>query len=202
MRGTGSLFSTQHGMTLVMSLILLLLISLVGLGAARYAAVDQMSARAMRDREVALQSAEAALRDAMADIETGVRAARFDVAPTGFDEDCPAVALPANAVAAADNARGLCLARDATAARQLWQDVDLDARAVPFGTFTQRVWDTTLTAAPVYLIESMPMQRAGMAVQGASADVEQLAFRITAVGFGPPNSDVQVALQSYFVKTR
>ncbi len=192
----------QRGFTLVMSLIMLLLIIIIGIAAARYSVMDQMSARASRDREIALQAAEGALRDAMSDIETGVRAAAFDVAPMGFDEDCPVLTLPANAAAAITNRRGLCLARDATSARQLWQDVDLDARAVPFGTFTQRVWDTTLTPAPMYLIESMPMQKAGTAVQGTSADAEQLAFRITAVGYGPANSDTQVALQSFYVKTR
>lgn len=197
-----SLRHHQRGLTLILSLVIMMLIALVGMGAARFASLDQMAARAMRDREVALQAAEAALRDAMADIEVGLRAARFDVAPSGFEDDCPNVALPANVTAAADNARGLCLARDPTTARQLWQDVNLDARAVPFGTFTQRVWDTTLAPAPVYVIESLPLQRAGTAVQGAASEVEQLAFRITAVGFGPVNSDTQVALQSYFVKTR
>lgn len=192
----------QRGLTLVMSLVMLVMIALLGLGAARYSTLDHMSARASRDREVAMQSAEAALRDAMADIESGLRAARFDMAPSGFGEECPAIALPANLAAAPENARGLCLARDAGDTRQLWQDVDLDSRAVPFGTFTQRSWDTTLTPAPVYIIETLPLRRAGMAVQGTSSDMEQLAFRITAVGFGPANSDAQVALQSYFVKTR
>lgn len=191
----------QRGFTLVMSLVMLVLISIVGLGAARYAGLDQLSSRAARDREIAFQGAEAALRDAMMDIESGLRASVFNDAPMGFAEDCPMDLLPADATAAANSTRGLCLAREAVFARQLWQDVDLDQRAVPYGTFTQRVWNTAMTPAPVYIVETVPLMRAGMEVSGAASGPEQLAFRITAVGFGPPESDTQVALQSFYVKT-
>jgi len=192
---------SQQGFTLVMSLVMLVLISIVGLGAARYAGLDQLASRAARDREIAFQGAEAALRDAMLDIESGLRASLFDEAPMGFSEECPTDLLPTDATAAAANTRGLCLAREAVFARQLWQDVDLDQRAVPYGTFTQRAWNTAMTPAPVYIIETVPLMRAGMEVSSAASGVEQLAFRITAVGFGPPESDTQVALQSFYVKT-
>lgn len=192
---------TQRGFTLVMSLVMLVLISIVGLGAARYAGLDQLSARAARDREIAFQGAEAALRDAMMDIESGLRATLFSDAPMGFSEDCPTGSLPTDATAAAASTRGLCLAREAVFARQLWQDVDLDQRAVPYGTYTQRVWNTAMTPAPVYIIETVPLMRAGTAVANAASEPEQLAFRITAVGFGPADSDTQVALQSFYVKT-
>lgn len=201
MSGTARRLRSSGGFTLVMSLVMLVLISIVGLGAARYAGLDQLASRAARDREVAFQGAEAALRDAMQDIESGVRATVFNDAPMGFAEDCPTGLLPTDLAAAAVSTRGLCLAREAVFARQLWQDVDLDQRAVPYGTFTQRVWNTAMTPAPVYIVETVPLMRAGMAVASPASGAEQLAFRITAVGFGPPNSDTQVAVQSFYVKT-
>lgn len=199
---TGPMCSAQRGAALIVSLVVLILVTLVALAGAQRAMVDEKAARSGRDREVATQAAEAALRDAMADIETGPRAQLFSDAPQGFDDGCANVSLPADAASTAASRRGLCLARDATEARQAWQDVSLAQRGVPFGTFTQRPWDATQAPAPSYLIESVPLARAGYQVQSTQGDAEQLAFRITAVGFGPPGSNVEVALQSYFVKIR
>lgn len=192
----------QRGAALVVALVVLVLVTLIAMASSQRAMLDEKAARAARDREVAAQAAEAALRDAMNDIDSGARAALFGDAPQGFDEGCAAVALPADAASAVLNRRGLCLAREATEARQLWQDVNLGQRGVPFGTFTQRAWDATQAPAPTYVIESVPLARAGYQVQSTAGDAEQLAFRITAVGFGPVGSNVEVALQSYYVKIR
>lgn len=192
----------QRGAALIISLVVLIIVTLVALAGAQRAMVDEKAARGGRDREVATQAAEAALRDAMADIETGLRAQLFADAPQGFDEGCPSVSLPSDAAAAVNSRRGLCLARDGSEERQGWQDVSFAQRGVPFGTFTQRGWDATQLPTPTYVIESLPLARSGFQVQGTQADAEQLAFRITAVGFGPPGSSVEVALQSYYVKIR
>lgn len=54
--------STQHGAVLVISLILLLVLSLLGLGAMRGALMSERMAGNLRDQQLALQAAEAALR--------------------------------------------------------------------------------------------------------------------------------------------
>lgn len=54
--------STQHGAVLVISLILLLVLSLLGLGAMRGALVSERMAGNLRDQQLAFQAAEAALR--------------------------------------------------------------------------------------------------------------------------------------------
>lgn len=202
MRHAAVALRRQRGAALIVALVVLVLVTLIAMSGAQRALIDEKAARAARDREVAVQAAEAALRDAMADIETGLRAALFSEAPQGFDDGCTSVGLPADPASAVINRRGLCLARDATEVRQAWQDVDFAQRGVPFGTFTQRPWDATQSPAPTYVIESVPLARAGYQVQSTAGDSEQLAFRITAVGFGPVGSSVEVALQSYYVKIR
>ncbi len=192
----------ERGATLVVALVMLVVLTLIGVQAARMALLDEKSARAGRDREIAFQAAEAALRDAWADIDSGLRVPLFDGAPSGFDAGCANVALPADAAAAATNRRGLCVPNEASDPRQMWQDVDLATRAVPFGTFTSRPWDNSQTPAPVYLVESLPFDCVGCGVQSTSSEPDQLAFRVTAVGYGPAGSNIEVALQSYYVKTR
>ena len=188
----------SRGAALVVALVMLVVVTLVGVTAARLALSDERSARSSRDHDLALQAAEAALRDAMADIDTGLRATLFNTS-AGFESNCPNTTLPANAAAAATNYRGMCIPSSPTASRQLWQDVNLGQRGVPYGTFTSKTWDTSQVPAPAYIVETLPFNAAGSEVTGAGRLPEQLAYRITAVGFGPGGA-IEVALQSFYVK--
>jgi len=192
--------SSQRGASLVIALVMLVMITLLALSAMQLSQLDERNTRADRNQKIAMQAAEAALRDAWIDIDTGLRKALFSNAPVGFVDACSTDALPANAAAAATNKRGLCLAKEPTDARQIWQDVDFNARGVPFGTYTGRTWDTTLGQTPLYIIETVDFKIAGGAVQGTTTEPDQLAFRVTAVGFGPPGSRVEVALQSFYLR--
>ena len=58
----------QRGVTLVIVLMLLVVVTLLGVGAARMAMLAERSARNDRDYQVAWQAAEAALMDAQFDI--------------------------------------------------------------------------------------------------------------------------------------
>lgn len=62
--------SSQRGVALVVAMILLILITLVGLAAVRGTIMQQRMAANLYDREVAFQSAEAAIREASALIPT------------------------------------------------------------------------------------------------------------------------------------
>lgn len=65
-----SMKSSQRGVALVVAMILLILITLVGLAAVRGTIMQQRMAANLYDRQVAFQSAEAAIREASALIPT------------------------------------------------------------------------------------------------------------------------------------
>ena len=191
----------QRGAALVVALVVLVLVTIIAVAASQRALVDEKGARAARDREIALQAAEAAVRDAMIDIDTGPREGLFSDAPVGFDAQCPNEALPGTG-ALATSRRGLCLASDPAQARQSWQDVDFAARAVPFGTFTGRAWNVAQAPAPRYIVEWTQLTVAGEEVQSTATSSQRVAFRITAVGYGPPGSNVETSVQTFYVKIR
>lgn len=78
----------QTGAALMIALILLIVITLVGLAAIGTTILQNKAAANQYDRQIAFQSAEAAMRQAQATITT---ATATQVAPAGF-EDCSSVA--------------------------------------------------------------------------------------------------------------
>ena len=186
----------ERGAALLTALFLLIAVLIVGVSAAQIALNAEKSARNERDRHIALQAAEAGLVDAERDIEGGsdrasARAALFaDGSVIGFTDGCGRGADSVNL--------GLCT----RALPPAWQAVDLagDADyAVPYGKFTgaaMQVGSGSLPArAPRYIIELMPLTRAG-------EDAGQRAgnfYRITAIGFGTRDS-TRVVLQSFYRK--
>ena len=94
---------TQRGAILVVSLMLLLVLTIIGVSSMQGTALEESMAYATRDRTIALQSAEAALREGEAWIDSIVSPAaltgtnglyrRADTIP---DYNTPATWLPAN----------------------------------------------------------------------------------------------------------
>lgn len=187
----------NSGVVLVTCLVLLSTVMLASVAAAILATEGERGARLERDRQLAFQAAEAALADAERDIEGGApaigRPGAFAVAAIAFfDLTCGA---------GDGNARqGLCLASDETAP---WLHVNLadtaaaSARTVSYGRFTGRALPAQAGPLPKrlprYLIEAMPLRRAGAAADGG----QDWLFRITAIGFGVHPS-MRVVLQSYY----
>jgi type IV pilus assembly protein PilX len=66
-----NLFKSQSGVVLVVSLIMLLLLTLIGLSAMQSTGLEERMAGNMRDRNLAFQAAEAGLRDAEQYLESG-----------------------------------------------------------------------------------------------------------------------------------
>lgn len=185
-----------RGFALATSLIMLVIITLLALAGARMALDSRKVANNQRDRDIAFQAAEAALRDAEFDIEGGTRAAAFDEsAQIGFVKgEC----------GTSDNARGLCETADGSIV-PIWQTVNFEdtsanAPSVAYGTFTGNRFATGAGLLPArlprYIIE--PMQ---LTIEGASASAPGKVpfYRITAVGFGP-NPAVRVMLQTFYYK--
>lgn len=190
------------GAALLMALFVLVAILIIGASAAHTALNAEKSARAERDRHIAFQSAEAGLADAERDIEGGAdpgsaRAALFaSGSALGFVQGCAHGQGSTNV--------GLCSFWPVAPA-PAWQLAELagpdgaDSAATPYGKFTGAMLPTgggTLPArAPRYIIELMPLVRAG---EDAGRRAGNL-YRITAIGFGA-RANTQVVLQSFYRK--
>ncbi len=192
----------QRGIALVTALVMLLVISLMAVAAARLAINSKKMATNQRDRDIALQAAQAAIEDAEADIQGASAAtsrsnlfsgANFNAMPfvPGCNIGNPGSATPY---------LGLCDAVvDGT---PNWLTVDFtqaggNARTVAYGTFTGRRLPTTAdgllpAALPRYIIEPVQDLSAG-------SDGSNRIFRITVVGFGASMA-TRVMLQSYYMK--
>jgi type IV pilus assembly protein PilX len=175
--------------TLVVSLLMLAAVLLLAASSAGVALMGERSARAERDRHIALQAAEDALMDAELEIEgaAAVPAERRAVlrAPDSFAAGCGSgVAL------------GLC-ARSAPGEPPPWLAVDLadEAHSVALGRYTGTVTETGDGLLPLrkprYIVERLPYRPPG---SEAGADGGYL-YRVTAVGFGS-RPGTQVVLQS------
>jgi type IV pilus assembly protein PilX len=185
---------SQRGATLFVTLCLVMVLMMMGISAVRTALNAERSARGDRDRQIALQAAEAALEDAERDIEGGAsqgakRAAMFAPGSSaGFVNGCGAGAN-----------LGLCLR---TADAPAWQSAGLDeegARTVQYGRFTGAAMAHGSGALPArlprYVIELMPYARAG---HDAGTRIGNF-YRITAIGFGA-SAATRVVLQSFYLK--
>jgi type IV pilus assembly protein PilX len=75
--------SNQHGFTLIVALVFLAILMLLGVTVAQTSSMEERMAGNTRDRDLALQSAEAALKDAEADLP-GFLANAFDGSTTGL----------------------------------------------------------------------------------------------------------------------
>lgn len=189
----------EQGATLILTLFLLLAMLLMGASAAQLAWQSERAARGERDRQIAFQAAEEALRDAERDIARGAASAGRVFAPDsalGFVDACGAGAGNPNL--------GLCLSA-AEGAPPVWQSVDLAEAAggtihgVPYGTFTGAQMQTGAGFLPFrlprYIIELVPYNPTG----AAAGLVPSYLYRVTALGFGARESS-QVVLQSFYRK--
>lgn len=195
----------QRGVTLIVVLLILVVVTILGLGGAQIALLGERSTRYDRDYLIASQAAEAALMDAEFDIRgpvaagfTGSRFAQFNQTNLGvFVADCGA--------ASDTTTHGLCT-EVGEGAKPLWATVNFmdqsnTARTVAFGTYTGRTLEFSAGAGgirperpPRYIIELIDDK-----CVGCDASKPKKMYRITAIGFGP-RSDVQVVMQIAFRK--
>ncbi|MBC7500029.1 MAG: pilus assembly protein [Herminiimonas sp.] len=194
----------QHGASLIVTLLMLVVIMMLGISTASIAIQGEKAARSDRDRHVAWNAAQNALADAELDIEASPDPARSRsmlfsrTSTTGFpsasEENCHTIASAYF---------GMCRKAVASAV-PTWLDVDFaeagaDARAVPYGTFTGRSMQTDTAALPRrlprYIIELVIFKPA----ESTTAVIDHV-YRISAVGFGIRES-TRVMLQTYYRKT-
>jgi type IV pilus assembly protein PilX len=191
----------QRGIALVTAMIMLIVISIIAIAGAQLAIGSKRMASNQRDRDLALQAAEAALLDAEMDIQ-GVsapagRSALFSGTTLNV---LPFVAGCNTGTSGAAAFQGLC--DPILNGTPNWLSVDFaqtngTARTVAYGTFTGRVFPTAANgllpaALPRYIIEPIADTSPG-------ANESTYVFRITAVGYGA-NAATRAMLQSYYRK--
>lgn len=175
----------QRGASLIVVMMILIIVSLLGVGGAQIALMSERGARNDRDMQVAWQAAEAALMDAEADM-LDARKSLFDgKTRSGFMPGC----------GTSDTSIGLC---DITSSgKPAWLTVDFantasDAPTAAFGSFTGSTFKTGTTGVqpyqlPRYIIELVedPLSK------------KNYVYRVTAMGFGP-RQDIQAVLQMIY----
>jgi type IV pilus assembly protein PilX len=178
----------ERGFSLITILVMMVVLASLALAGMSSSLVQERMAGNARDRNIALQAAEAALRDAEADIEANLTMA------SAFDATCT---------------DGLCLPRSMMAtsptSQPWWQTVDWGAAAGKSRAYGSATGATALpgvSAAPRYIIELLPVlpPQAGQSANLDSADeMNAMAFRVSVRATGLRTSTV-VILQSTYIK--
>lgn len=201
-RRPSSSLTRQRGVSLILVLLILLIVSGLGVAASNIAVMGERGARNDRDMQIAWQAAEAALMDAEFDVRGPLASTRRAVFGTGGASPDRTL-LPASGCGTTDSARGLCaLVDDATTGTPTWLTVDFtatgsDAPTAEFGQFTGQDYPAGDTGVrpvrpPRYIVEPI---RDNWEVRDKSQQTEaRYLYRVTAMGFGP-RADIQAAAQ-------
>lgn len=200
----------QRGFSLIVVLLLLVVATVLGVGAAQVSLVNERSARNDRDAEVAFQAAEAALVDAETDVLGPNENARQRLCLFNRSD---ATAFVAGCGGGSEQ-QGLCAPAE-PGADPAWVSVDLSAgsgKSVAYGTFTGQTYFSGDAAtgshagalparAPRYIVEAVRSRGGWQAnvLQSASAQDANYIFRVTAVGYGM-REETQVVLQTTLYK--
>lgn len=158
---------SQTGAVLLVSLIMLLLLTLIGVTGMQTAGLEEKMAGNMRDRNIAFQAAEAALRDAERDIRgdrssTATKHKDYDQATqepfdglSGFITDC------GKSTTSDLTDDGLCYGNPANKPWETESNMT-GAPSIEYGKFTgAAALSGGLSAQPRYLIEGFKKQVSG-----------------------------------------
>jgi type IV pilus assembly protein PilX len=187
----------QQGTVLLVALMFLIVLTLLGLSAMNATTLEEKMAGSSRDYNVALQAAEAALRDAEADLKgTGVVVGRL-LTVSQFP-----IGLIGSGTPSGCNTAGLCII--VTETTQLYKNAAVvdwgtaSTSTTRYGTWTGATAITGVAQAPRYVMELMQFAdgKNKEHVTGSSADFYYI--RITARGWGG-NSQTLVTLQEVFI---
>lgn len=185
--------SHQSGAALITGLIFLVVLTMIGVTAARMSTLEERMSGNMRDRSIAMQAAEMALRDAERDLlGLGLAAKLRDPVIAGISD----FAANCNADDTANTADdGLCYNGPLDWASAAWTPADWETNiggassSVTYGRFTGATAILGLFAPPRYLIEGMSKTLPGGG--------EAFYYRITVRAQGV-NENTVVWLQEIF----
>lgn len=196
---------SQAGATLLTVLVMLLLILMLGLAAARIALQGEKAARNDRDRHIAFQAAEAGLLNAEIDIAHSFDAAisRSHIFTQHSESGFPLLHEEGCNRGLGNAHLGLCRpAPDGSAAAReginFFDDTADGAHTVPYGRFTGNQFLAGIAALPAreprYVVELMVDHKVSQLTGKPS-----YFYRITAIGYGA-SVGTQVVLQSVYRK--
>lgn len=131
----------QSGVVLIISLVMLVLLTLLGITSMQVNGLEEKMAGNNKDKNIAFQAAEAALRDAEADITFSNRISGV----TGMTDTCTA---------------GLCYFGPAGISN-IWEDSSKVANAISYGTHSTATALAGVVAQPKYLIVGTKFWPAG-----------------------------------------
>lgn len=141
----------QSGAVLAISLIMLLLLTIIGVTGSQVTSLEEKMAGNMRDRNIAFQAAESALRDAERDVSNSVAASARNISGiTKFVADC------GKSTTSDTSDDGLCYnGPGGYTGTDIWKTPNImtAAPSVAYGTFTGATAINGLSAQPRYLIE-------------------------------------------------
>ena len=167
----------QHGVALITGLIFLVVLTLISVTAARMSSLEERMTGNMRDRSLAMQAAEMALRDAERDIRGGAGITRAPAISglTNFNAACTA-GLCYNGPAG--NASGTNWTTTPVWSLPMVNNMTA-APSIAYGTYTGAIGNVVLSAQPRYIIEGIEKNGSGTTVyyyritvraQGANAN--------------------------------
>lgn len=214
-RAHAHLYTRQSGVSLVVVLLLLVIVSMLGIASMQIAMMGERGARNDRDMQIAWQSAEAALVDAEIELRGPNHASN---SRTNKIQSSPQIPLSGCDASAAW--RGFCSPKTNGKSKPTWLLVDFtktgnDAQSVALGTYTGRSYKNAgadlgtgiqPALAPRYIMEDVSVADAanaggGMVTAGYKSapktgkEATERLYRVTAIGFGP-RSDIQAAAQT------
>jgi len=178
--------SPQSGAALISGLIFLVVLTMIGITAARMSTLEERMSGNMRDRSIAMQAAELALRDAERDIQAQGSAVRSTPISgiTYFAVNCN----QDNTSNTFDD--GLCYNGAAGYGTAIWTTISMTAApSVAYGRFTGATTIAGLSAQPRYIIEGIRKTPPGSG--------ETFYYRITTRAQGV-NQNTVVWLQEIF----
>ena len=198
---------SQRGLSLIVVMLILIVVSVLGVGGIQISMMGERSTRNERDMQVAWQGAEAGLIDAEFDIE-GLPAAstnkrnsifkRGDVDLVKFIDNC------------GDSGQSIGLCGLKETGKPAWLTVDFTAtgtgaKAVELGTYTGRDFPSGVKGIqpakpPRYVIEPI-LDRFGVksyrTTDPTAGSGPSYVYRVTSMGFGP-NGETQGVLQMIY----
>ena len=163
----------QSGVVLITGLIFMVILTMIVLAVLRSGSLEERMAANARNRQLAMQAAEAVLRDAEETLFTDPMPAPFDpYTPGSFSEACTG---------------GYC--RPAAGGTPRWKEIDWsDAVSRSFASDASNLTPALVASQPRYIIENIIPPRRPAPGQPCTQGI----YRVTARGVGPDGSEVFV----------
>jgi type IV pilus assembly protein PilX len=183
----------ERGVALLVALMFLIVLTLLGLAAMKGTTLEERMAGGTRDYNIALQAAEAALRDAEADLKgSGISGVR-SLTVSSFPVTLIGTGTPSGCVAG-----GLCLIANETV--QLYNSASVNwasTTSTVYGTYTGATAIGGVSQPPRYILELMQFAD-GKNKGGNNGANDYYYVRITARAWGA-SAQTQVYLQEIFL---